>query len=243
MTEEEKDSYQVPQMRFQKIKDMDSCDTPREKAEKYGVGVLSVPDLWALILRTGIVGKPITELCREMMRENDGKLTRLERRSFAELLSIKGMGRLKAMQVEAVMELIRRYNREEPAPNPQIHSSADIFRMMRPRIGHLPHEEIWAMLLNRRHECVKYIQLSKGGMSATVFDVRLLLRQALLENASAVVLCHNHPSGALVPSDQDDRITRRCKEACATLDLRLLDHLIVTSHNTGYYSYADQQRL
>lgn len=230
-------------IQFVKIKDMDSDDTPRERAERYGVGVLSVADLWALILRTGIVGKPITELCRDLMRENEGKLTRLERRSRAELLSIKGMGRLKALQIEAVMELVRRYNSEEPAPNPQIHSSADIFRIMRPRIGHLSHEEIWAMLLNRRHECEKVVQLSKGGMSATVFDVRLLLRQALLENASSIVLCHNHPSGTLIPSSQDDSITHKCKEACETLDLRMVDHLIVTNHNTNYFSYADQGLL
>lgn len=232
-----------PHVRFLKIKDMDSDDTPRERAEKYGVGVLSVADLWALILRTGIVGKPITELCRDMMRDNDGKLTRLERRSRAELLNIKGMGRLKALQIEAVMELIRRYNSEEPAPNPRVLSSADIFRIMRPRIGNLTHEEIWALLLNRRHECVKCMQMSKGGMSSTVFDVRLLLREALLENATSVAICHNHPSGTREPSTQDDQLTRKCKEACATLDIRLIDHVIVTNHNTEYYSYSDQGRL
>lgn len=232
-----------PQVHFLKIKDMDSDDTPRERAEKYGVGVLAVADLWALILRTGIVGKPITELCRDMMRDNDGKLTRLERRSRAELLNIKGMGRLKALQVEAVMELIRRYNSEEPAPNPRVASSGDIFRIMRPRIGNLPHEEIWALLLNRRHECVKCMQISKGGMSSTVFDVRLLLREALLENATSVAICHNHPSGTREPSVQDDQLTRRCKEACAQLDIRLIDHIIVTNHNTTYYSYCDEGRL
>lgn len=228
---------------FRKIKDMDAEDTPRERAEKYGVGSLSVADLWALILRTGIVGMPITELCRELMRQNEGKLTRLERRSHTELLNIKGLGRLKALQIEAVMELIRRYNLEEPAPNPLIKSSQDIFRAMRPRIGGLPHEEIWALILNQRHECVKFLQLSKGGIAASIFDVRLLLRQALIENASAVALCHNHPSGTLQPSTQDDAITRKCKTACETLDIRLLDHVIVTSHNSSYFSYADNSRL
>lgn len=229
--------------RFLKIKDMDSEDTPREKAEKYGVGVLSVADLWALILRTGIVGKPVTELCRDLMRENDGKLTRLERRSRAELMAMRGMGRLKALQVEAVMELVRRYNSEEPAPNPVVKSSADIFRIMRPRIGHLPHEEMWALLLNRRHECVKCLQLSKGGLTGTVFDSRLLLKQALLEGADAVALCHNHPSGALKPSAQDDAVTAKCRRACEALDIRLIDHLVITSRNGSYYSYSDEGRL
>lgn len=232
-----------PAVRFLKIKEMDSDDTPREKAERYGVGTLSVADLWALVLRTGIVGKPITELCRDLMRENEGKLTKLERRSRAELLKIKGMGPLKALQVEAVMELVRRYNSEEPAPNPIIRDSSDIFRIMRPRIGHLDHEEIWALLLNRRHECTKALQVSKGGLSSTIFDIRVLAKQAVLENAEAIVLCHNHPSGTLQPSPQDDNITRKCHAACSTLDLRLIDHVIVTSHNSEYFSYADRGRL
>lgn len=239
-SEEDKSEKRI---HFLKIKDMDSDDTPRERAEKYGVGVLSVADLWALILRTGIVGKPITELCRDLMRDNDGKLTRLERRSKAELLTIKGMGPLKALQIEAVMELIRRYNSEEPAPNPRVNSSADIFRIMRPRIGHLPHEEMWALLLNRRHECVKCLQLSKGGISSTVFDVRVLLRAALVENVEAVALCHNHPSGTRGPSPQDDNLTRKCKEACATMDITLLDHIIVTNRNDSYFSYRDEGRM
>ena len=248
MVEEKLEDYNISEdegrpTHFRKIKDMDRDDTPRERAEKYGVVSLSIPDLWALILRTGIVGKPITELCRDFMRENDGKLTRLERRTRAELLNIKGLGRLKALQIEAVMELIRRYNMEEPAPNPQIKSSADIFRMMRPRIGGLPHEEIWALLLNRRNECMKCLQLSKGGISASVFDVRLLLRQALTENASSVALCHNHPSGTRTPSPQDDAITLKCKGACEALDLTFLDHIIVTSHNSRYFSYRDEGRL
>lgn len=237
------DKAEEPKILFRKIKDMDTEDTPRERAEKFGVETLSIADLWALILRTGIVGKPITELCRDLMKENEGKLTRLERRSREELLNIKGLGILKALQVEAVMELIRRYNLEEPSPNPQIKSSADIFRLMRPKIGHLPHEEIWALILNRRNECVKVLQLSKGGISASVFDVRLLLRHALLENASSIVLCHNHPSGTREPSVQDDAITRKCKQACETLELKLLDHIIVTNHNSVYFSYNDEGRL
>lgn len=231
------------QSRFLKIKEMDADDTPREKAERNGVETLSIADLWALILRTGIHGKPITELCRDLMRDNDGKLTRLERRSRAELMQIKGMGRLKALQVEAVMELIRRYNCEESMSNPIIKSSSDIFRIIRPRIGHLSHEEIWALLLNQRLECTKIFQLSKGGQTGCIFDIKVLLKQALLEESQAVILCHNHPSGALKPSIQDDSITQKCKDACSKIDMRLIDHIIVSGDNISYYSYSDEGRL
>jgi len=226
-----------------RIKDMDKLDTPRERAEKYGCSVLEVPDLWALILRTGTVGKPVTELCRDLMRANDGRLTRLERRQRRELLSIRGLGKLKVIQIEAVMELIRRYNREQASDNPVVSGSADIFRIMRPRIGHLDHEEIWALILNRRGEVLQLYQASKGGPHSTVFDVRMIIKQALLENAAGIALCHNHPSGNLIPSAQDDEITRRCREACRFMELKLLDHIIVTADNQAYYSYFDRGKL
>lgn len=226
-----------------RIKDMDAADTPREKAEKFGCQSLSVADLWALVLRTGTVGNPITHLCRELMRSCDGKLTRLERRSRKELLQIKGLGKLKVIQIEAVLELIRRYNSESPAQNPMIKGAPDIFRVMRPHLGHLDHEEVWALIMNQRLEVVKLYQASKGGVASSIFDVKLIVKEALLENASAIALCHNHPSGNLNPSPQDDQNTRKCQEACRTMDLRLIDHLIITSANDSFYSYHDNGRI
>lgn len=224
-----------------KVKDMSPDDTPRERAEKYGCGVLSVPDLWALILRTGTVGNPITHLCRQLMAQNDNRLRTLERRTRQEILSIKGLGKLKALQIEAVIELIRRYNSEAPAENPLIRNSADIYRTVRQNLGGLDHEEVWVLLLNRRHEAVKFVQLSKGGWSSSIFDVKMLIKEAMLENTSSIALCHNHPSGNLQPSTQDDNITRRCREACAIVEINMIDHIIVTADS--YYSYADNGRL
>ncbi|MBP3298312.1 MAG: DNA repair protein RadC [Muribaculaceae bacterium] len=231
----------IPQSVRPKVKDMSPDDTPRERAEKYGCGILSVADLWALILRTGTVGNPITHLCRELMKHNDDRLRVLERRTRQEILGIKGLGKLKALQIEAVMELIRRYNGEPPAENPRIRCSADIYATVRQALGGLDHEEVWVLLLNRRHEAVKFVQLSKGGWSSSIFDVKMLIKEALLENASSLALCHNHPSGNLNPSPQDDNITRVCKQACGTMELNMIDHLIVTADS--YYSYADQGRL
>lgn len=223
------------------VKEFDTDDQPRERALKLGVGALSVADLWAIVLRTGTPGKPITELCRDLMRVNDGSLRRLERRDLKELTAMKGIGITKAVQIQAVMELMRRYSAEEAADNPTVTRSADIFAIMRPKIGNLPHEEIWALLMNRRNEVLTLYRVSEGGAAATVFDVKKLLKAALLEGCCSVALCHNHPSGTLRPSPQDDDMTRRCKEACKATDLRLIDHLIITS--SSYYSYSDEGRL
>lgn len=227
--------YAVP------IKDRDAADQPRERALAHGCSSLSTPDLWALVLRTGLPGKPVTELCRDLMRLNGQSLHTLERRSHKELRGIKGIGTTKAIQIEAVMELIRRYNLEEPASNPQIKSSADIYSIMGPKIGNLPHEEMWVLMLNRSNRVVKLQRLTSGGTSNTVFDVKLMLKSALLENAEAIVLCHNHPSGNLNPSAADDSITRLCKQACSTMQISMLDHLIITAK--GFFSYADHSRL
>lgn len=222
------------------VKEFDPDDQPREKAEKHGCGVLSVPDLWALILRTGTPGMPVTELCREMMKQNSGKLHRLERRSRKELRDIKGIGLTKSIQIEAVMELMRRYAAEEPIQEQPITSSEQIFKRMKYVVGNLPHEEIWLLLLNRRNIVTKEICLSKGTTSASLFDVRMAIKHAIMENAEGVILVHNHPSGGTRPSDCDDRITREFKEACGFMRIRILDHVIVTSD--AYYSYHDSGR-
>ncbi len=222
------------------VKEFDPDDQPRERAERHGCGVLSVPDLLALILRTGVPGMPVTDLCREIMRQNSGRLHELERRSRKELRKIKGIGLTKSIQIEAVMELMRRYAAEEPFQEIPITSSDQIFKRMRQVIGNLPHEEIWLLMLNRRNQVKHEICLSKGTSTASLFDVKAAMKMALMENAEGVILVHNHPSGATRPSDADDRITREFKDACGFMKIRLLDHLIVTAD--AFYSYHDSGR-
>lgn len=223
------------------VKEFDIDDQPREKAEKYGCGVLSTADLLALILRVGLPGKPITELCRDIMRDNDGKLRSLERKTREEILHTKGIGLTKAIQIEAVMELIRRYNREENTDKRFIRCSADAYSVIKDEIGNLDHEEIWVILLNRRNEIIKQMRTTSGSATASVFDVKAILKSALLANAEGIIMCHNHPSGNLSPSPQDNIITQDCKKACATMSIRLLDHLIISTD--GYFSYADNNNL
>lgn len=227
------------------IKQMESDERPRERAMKYGIGTLTTPELLAIVLRTGQPGLPITELCRQLMRDNGNSLLRLERRTHKELMLTDGIGDAKALQIEAMMELMRRHTAEATGIGNskvyKISTSDHIHRRMRTRIANLDHEEVWAMLLNKRNEVITEFRVTSGGLTASLFDVRIILKRALLEGATSIVMCHNHPSGNLQPSIQDDHITHLLYNACRTLDLRLLDHLIISVG--GYYSYSDEGRL
>ncbi len=223
------------------LKQLHSEAQPREKALSKGIGSLTLAELWAIILRVGSKGLNVLELADELLRRNDYKLRRLERRSLKELMLLKGLGQTKAIQVMAVMELIRRYTTESLPEKTKFTTSEKVYDRMRPYIGNIDHEEIWAIMLDRAHAEVASLRLSSGGKSGTVFDLTMLLKHALLEGASAVILCHNHPSGQLKPSIEDDRITGSCKDGCRAIGIRLLDHVIVTSG--GFYSYCDNGRL
>lgn len=219
------------------VKDFDPEDQPREKAEKFGCKVLSVPELWALILRTGTQGCPVTEICKGIMRENGGSLHRLERRTRKEIRAIKGIGATKSIQIEAVLEIVRRYCEEDIPQEESITGARQIFERMRHKIGNLDHEQVWALLLNRRNQVVKEVCLTTGTSVASLFDPRAAIKHALLENAEGIILTHNHPSGNNKPSPQDDNITRDLKKACEYMKLRMLDHVIVTANS--FFSYHD----
>lgn len=234
-------SYPEEQPKVLTVKEMDSDQQPREKALAHGVGVLSTSELLAIILRTGTTGYPITELTRDLIKANGGNLHTLERRTRKELQGFKGIGVTKAVQIEAILELIRRYMKEEIGERYKIVSAESIYDYMRPRIGNLDHEEIWVIFLNRANQVMMSNCMTKGGATSSVFDVKQVMKRALVEGAEAIVLCHNHPSGALLPSTPDDNITRACAQAAKYLDIRFLDHVIVSA--TGYYSYCDSGRM
>lgn len=223
------------------VKELDPDQQPREKAEKYGCGTLSVPELWAIILRTGVQGRNITDLCRDIMNMNDGSLHKLERRDRAEIRKIKGIGTTKSIQIEAVLELIKRYCTEEIPVDEAITSSQQIYERMRLKIGNIDHEEIWLLLLNRRNQVIREIQMSTGTSTASIMEVKTAIKHAILENAEAIILCHNHPSNSTLPSPQDDNLTRDLTRACEYMKIRMLDHIIVTANN--HYSYRDSGKL
>lgn len=223
------------------VKELPVDDQPRERARRFGISSLSNADLFAIILRTGTSGYPITDLCRDLMKMNDNLILNLERKSRQEIMELKGIGDLKAMQIEAVMEIVRRYSREKIGDRVLIRCSKDIYDQMRPEIANLPYEEMWAIFMNKSHRVTGKLRISQGGSTATVFDVKKVLKNAIMSHAEAVALCHNHPSGTLQPSGPDDNITRRFGEACRTLDITFIDHLIVTPN--GYFSYSDSTSL
>lgn len=227
------------------IKEMAAEERPRERAINHGIGSLTTAELLAIILRTGQPGLPITDLCRQLMNDNGNSLLRLERRTRNELTLTKGIGDAKALQIEAMMEIMRRYHHETIDKATRrldlIKSAQSIYDRMRYRIANLDHEEVWILLLNRRNEVIKEFRLTSGSSVASVFDTKMIIKRALLEDAQSIAMCHNHPSGNLRPSPQDDNITHKLAEACRAMDLRLLDHVIITV--TGYYSYCEEGRL
>lgn len=227
------------------IKEMCKEERPRERAVNHGIESLTNAELLALILRTGQQGLPITDLCRQLMADNDQSLLRLARRSRNELMLTKGIGEAKALQVEAMMELTKRYHRELIDSDTRqlsiVKASSTIHNRLRYRIANLPHEEVWILLLNRRNQIIKEFRLTSGSAVASLFDIKMIIKRALLEDAEGLAMCHNHPSGSLRPSSQDDNITRKLLAACQTMDLRMLDHVIISVD--GYYSYADEGRL
>lgn len=223
------------------VKDLPADLQPRERAKRFGMNSLSNSELFAIILRTGTSGYPVTDLCSDLMKINGNLLLNLERKTRGEIMEIKGIGELKALQIEAVMEIVRRYSRERIGERFQVRSPEDIYELMRPEIANLPYEEMWAIYLNRSNHVTDRIRISEGGSTGTVFDAKKILRNAIVAHAEGIALCHNHPSGNTRPSGQDDAITRHFATACRALDIRFIDHLIVTTE--GYYSYNDSTSL
>lgn len=234
----------LPETPVQTIKQMARDERPRERAMIYGIDSLTTAELLAIILRTGQPGLPITDLCRQLMGDNNNSLLRLARRSRKELMLTKGIGTAKALQIEAMMEIMKRYGRELTETNPEstfIKNSESIHHLMRYRLANLDHEEVWVLLLNRRNQVINEFRLTSGSSIASVFDTKMIIKRALLEGAEGLALCHNHPSGNLRPSTQDDQITRKLYAACQAMELRMIDHVILSTE--GFYSYADMGRL
>ncbi|MBD5186214.1 MAG: DNA repair protein RadC [Bacteroides sp.] len=229
-----------------RVQDLQEDDRPREKALRHGIKALSNAELLAIVLGGGLPGMSVLDMSRDILLKTDNSLINLSRAEIGEMKrKFKGVGTAKAILVSAVFELGRRWRDEmadaESRRPTQVRSSEDAYRFIRGRVELLPHEEFWVLMLSRSNIITEARCISQGGTAATVVDAKLLFRHAIDSLASSIILVHNHPSGNLKPSMEDDNLTRRLGEAGKLLDIRVIDHLIVT--RDGYYSYADQSRL
>ena len=212
-------------------------DRPREKLMLKGKSVLSDAELIAILIGSGSRSESAVDLSKRILASADN-LNVLGKMSISQLMNFKGIGEAKAITIIAALELGRRRRAEDAVELIKITSSKKVFEIMQPIIGELAHEEFWVLFLNNSNKVISKSQLSKGGMTGTIVDVRLVFKLALECGATALILCHNHPSGNLQPSDADRKITKKIKLAGDSLDVKVLDHLIITE--TNYYSFVDQ---
>lgn len=220
------------------IKNWAEDDKPREKLMLKGKTALSDAELVAILIGSGSRDESAVSLSKRILASVDNNLNALGKLSLKHLMEFKGIGEAKAISIIAALELGRRRRAEESVELHKITSSKAVFEIMQPIIGELPHEEFWVLYLNNSNKVIYKSQLSKGGITGTVVDVRLIFKTALEHNATSVILSHNHPSGKLQASDADKEITKKLKLAGEQLDIKVLDHIIITEN--GYLSFQDE---
>ncbi len=223
------------------IKNWSQDDQPREKLQYKGRETLSDAELVAILIGSGNKEESAVALCKRILASVDNNLSELGKLSVIELMAFKGIGEAKAITIAAALELGRRRRGEEALEKNKITSSRSAFELMQPKIGELQHEEFWIIYLNNSNKVIQKNQLSKGGITGTLVDVRLVLKNALEVGATGLILAHNHPSGALKPSEADKQITNKLRKAAQSIDIKVLDHLIITEK--AYFSFSDRSLL
>lgn len=220
-----------------KITEWAAEDRPREKLVLKGAESLSDAELLGILISSGTREKSAVDLGRELLGSAGNSLNALGRLSVNDIKKIHGIGTARAVTVIAALELGRRRKQAEALDLQKINSSKDAAAIFQPMLGDLLHEEFWILFLNRSNGITGRAKLSQGGVSGTVTDVRMIMKKAIEHLASGIVVCHNHPSGNVCPSEQDILITRKISDAGKLMDIGLTDHLIVTGKD--YYSFAD----
>ena len=223
------------------IKHWSQDDQPREKLRDKGKSVLSDAELVAILIGSGNRDESAVALSKRILASANNNLLELGKLSLGQLMKFKGIGEAKAITIAAALELGRRRRSENALDRKKIRSSKSVFELMQPVIGDLSHEEFWIIYVNNSNKVIQKNQLSKGGITGTFVDIRLALKNALEVGATGIILAHNHPSGTLKPSEADKQLTKKLKTAGESLDIKVLDHLIITEK--AYFSFADQNLL
>ena len=216
-------------------------DRPREKMMLHGSSSLSSAELLAILIGSGSTENSAVELMRKILNDYHNSLSELGKASIDELCRYKGIGPAKAITILAASELGKRRREEAVEERLTILSSRDVYQCLHPLMCDLPTEECWVLLLNQASKLIDKVKISAGGLNATAVDVRCVLREALLKRAVAIALCHNHPSGNIRPSREDDLLTKQVSQASECMNIRLVDHVILT--DGAFYSYADEGRI
>lgn len=216
-------------------------DRPREKFLIKGKSSLSDSELLAILIGSGSRNESAVQLCQRILASANNNLNYLSRLSVQQLMQFKGVGEAKAISIASALELGKRRQNESASELKIITSSKDVFEIMNPLIGELPHEEFWVLFLNNSNKVIYKSQISKGGITGTIVDSRLIFKMAFEHYATSIILVHNHPSGKLQASVADKQITTRLKEAGKYLEIQILDHVIVCQK--AYLSFADENLL
>lgn len=216
-------------------------DRPREKMMRLGPSALSDAELLAILIGSGNTDESAVELMRKVMDGFHNSLSELGKASVEELCRYKGIGPAKAITLLAASELGKRRKDEDVRERQVMRCSRDIYQFFYPLLCDLPTEEFWVLLLNQGLKVIDHVKVGAGGLSSVAVDVRVVLREALLKRAPAIALCHNHPSGNTRPSRLDDELTQKLCKAAKMMDIRLMDHIVLTDGD--FYSYADEGKL
>ena len=224
-----------------KINEWAKEDRPREKMERLGAEALSNAELLAILIGSGTPNESAVELMQKVLSQSNNNLNTLGKMSLHELMQYKGIGEAKAITIIAACELGKRRQATNAAERPDMGSAQAVYDYMHPKMQDLDTEEAWVLLMNQRFRLIKAVRLSHGGLSETAVDVRVILREALLCNATVLTLVHNHPSGNARPSGDDDRITQKLKRASEVMRIYMVDHIIMTDGK--YYSYAEEGKI
>lgn len=223
------------------IKEWSVQDRPREKYAKNGAVALSDAELIAILLRTGNTAESAVDLAKKLLATSGNSLNALSDMSLRDLSRIKGIGQAKAIALLTAFELGKRIRAEKVEESLQILNSRDVVNLMQDKIAHLDHEEFWAIYLSQANRILQTCQISKGGISSTGVDTRIVIQEAVLNKATQIILCHNHPSGSVRPSRADIQLTEKLRHAAELMDLILVDHIII--HKERYYSFVEEGRL
>jgi len=223
------------------IADWSEEDRPREKLERLGAQALSDAELLAILVGSGSTKEDAVSLMKRILSDCNNNLNTLGKMTIHDLCQYNGVGPAKAITILAACELGKRRQQERAEERPDVGTATRIYNLMHPVLQDLDVEEFWLLLMNQNYRLIKRLRIAHGGISEVSVDVRILMREAVLANATIIAVCHNHPSGNIRPSRADDQLTQSIRRACEVMRLHFADHVIVTDGN--YFSYREEGKL